>query len=409
MKEIERWANQMVGDALETWRVVHVSGARQCGKTTLARQIERETGGEYRSLDEAGMLQAARADPSGFVERRGRLLVVDEVQKAPELLGEIKMAVDRDGAKGQYLLTGSANVATLPAVTESLAGRMGTVRLRTLAEGEVRGAKPEFLRRVFERDFEGVWTGLDKRTALAMAFRGGYPEAMELDARKRKEWFRAYLDAVLLHDVRELMDVRAADKLRALAESMMGRSARLFGVSELARDLGVKHETAERFLGVLKTMYLTDEVRAWRSGDYDGLAKRSKWFAGDTGMMAAVSGWREDEVYWDGDRSGKVVETWVHHELAAQVDLAHGAQLWHYRDRKQREIDFVVEREDGALAGVEVKAGSAVRTDDFGPLRWFRDHMAKGRMFTGIVLHTGKNTLRFGEGLYVVPLGALCS
>jgi hypothetical protein len=409
MKEIERWAKKRIADALGTWRVVYVSGARQCGKTTLARQFEREGGGEYRSLDELSLLQVARVDPAGFVERRKGCLILDEVQKAPELLGEIKMAVDRNGEKGQYLLTGSAKLSALPAVTESLAGRMGTIRLRTMAEGELRGAEAGFVDRVFGRDFEGVWGGADKRTVLGMAFRGGYPEAMELAPRKRREWFRAYLDAVLLHDARELADIRAAAKLRGLAEALLARSARFFTAGELAAGFGLKHETLERFLGVLKTMYLVDEVPAWRGGDYDGVGKRPKWFAGDTGMMAAVLGWREDEVFLDGDRSGKAVETWVYHELAAQADLRPGVGVWHYRDRKKREIDFLLEAEDGALAGIEVKAGSAVKSDDFVALAWFREHAAKGRKFTGVVLYAGERTLRFGEGLYAVPLGALCS
>lgn len=409
MNVIQRWAGKRIEDALKVWRVVYVSGARQCGKTTLVRQFEREGGGEYRSLDEAALLEVARVDPAGFVERRGQRLILDEVQKVPELLGEIKRAVDRDGEKGQYLLTGSAKLASLPAATESLAGRMGAVRLRTMAEGELRGGKAEFVERAFARDFEGVWGGADKRRVLGMAFRGGYPEAMELGPRARKEWFRAYLDAVLLHDARELADIRATAKLRGLAEALLGRSARFFTAGELAAGFGLKHETLERFLGVLKAMYLVDEVPAWQGGDYEGAGKRSKWFAGDTGMMASVLGWREDEVFLDGDRSGKTVETWVHHELSVQADLHPGTRLWHYRDRKKREIDFLLEAEDGALVGIEVKAGSAARSDDFGAMEWFRDHAAKGRRFTGIVLYSGDRTWRFGDGLYAVPLGALCS
>jgi predicted AAA+ superfamily ATPase len=408
MQEIKRWAAGSVEKALGIWRCVYVAGARQCGKTTLVRQCE-GLGMEYRTLDDAMLLRVARSDPAGFVHRSGRTLVVDEVQKAPELLPEIKMAVDRNGAKGQYLLTGSAHLPLLPAVTESLAGRMGTIRLRTLAEGEVRGVEPTFVARAFGRDFPATVAPLDRRGVLELAMRGGYPETMELAPAQRRRWFHSYLDALLLHDIRQLMDVRAYGTLRALAEAMLARSARFFTDNELSTALSVKHETLVRFQTILKMLFLVEEVPAWTEGDYDGVVKRSKWFASDTGMMASVLGWRADEVFLDDDRSGKAVESWVHHELSAQADAAGGLPIYHYRDQKKREIDFILESDDGALVGIEVKAGSAVRTDDFKYLNWFRDNLAKGRPFTGVVLHSGRAVARFGEGNLAVPLSALCS
>lgn len=408
MKEIKRWAVNQVDKALGIWRCVYVAGARQCGKTTLCRQCnELET--EYRTLDDSMLLRVARTDPAGFVKHSGKTLVVDEVQKAPELLPEIKMAVDRDPAKGQYLLTGSVNLPLLPAVTESLAGRMGTIRLRTLAEGEIRGVEPTFVRRAFARDFPAVFSELGKRDVLEIAMRGGYPEAMELDRESRIEWFRSYLDSLLLHDIRNLMDVHAFRTLRDLAEAMLARSARFFANNEISAALAIKHETLVRFQSILKMLFLVEEIPAWTKSDYDGIVKRSKWFASDTGMMASVLGWRENDVCFDDDRSGKAVESWVHHELAAQADAAGGVRLFHYRDQKKREIDFVMEAADGSLVGVEVKAGSAVRPDEFKHLTWFRDNLAGGRNFTGLVLYTGNVTVGFGEGLYAVPVAALCS
>ena len=408
MREIKRWAVKQVESALGIWRCVYVAGARQCGKTTLARQCGRMTM-EYRTLDDAMLLRVARNDPAGFVARSGRTLVVDEVQKAPELLPEIKMAVDRDPAKGQYLLTGSARLPLLPAVTESMAGRMGTIRLRTLAEGEIRGVEPTFAARAFNRDFPPSFPPLDKRAILNLAVRGGYPEAMELEPAERKLWFRSYLDSLLLHDIRELMDVRAYRTLRALSEAMLARSARFFTDNELSAALSVKHETLVRFQSILKMLFLVEDVPAWTDCDYDGIVKRSKWFAADTGMMASVLDWSPDGIYLDADRSGKAVESWVHHELSAQADASGRVSVFHYRDQKKREIDFVLESDDGAIVGLEVKAGSMVRADEFKHLAWFRDNIAKKRKFTGIVLYSGSVTVPFGEGLYAVPLSALCS
>ena len=408
MKEIKRWAVTQVENALKIWRCVYVAGARQCGKTTLCRQCNGQHM-EYRTLDDAMMLRVAQNDPSGFIRHDSQTLVLDEIQKAPELLPEIKMAVDANSIKGQYLLTGSANLPQLPTVTESLAGRMGTIRLRTLTEGEIRGLEPTFVTRAFKGTFPPFCDNVDKRGMLEIALRGGYPEVLEMSGETRRKWFRAYLDALLLHDIRELMDVRAYRTLRALSEAMFARSSRFFTDNELSAAFGIKHETLVRFQSILKMLFLVDEVPAWTKGDYDGIVKRSKWFAADTGMMAAVLNWHSGDLYFDDDRSGKAIESFVHHELAAQADLAGGIELYHYRDQKKREIDFILESDDGSIVGVEVKAGGVVRQDEFKHLAWFRDNLARKRAFTGIVLYSGKAVVAFGENLYAVPLSALFS
>jgi len=164
-----------------------------------------------------------------------------------------------------------------------------------------------------------------------------------------------------------------------------------------------------RFLSILKTLYLVDEVPAWHSSDYDGINKRSKYFAADTGMIASMLGWKEDEVYLDSDRSGKFVESWVYNQLAAQLELEPDFAVYQYRDKQKREIDFIVEAADGALLGVEVKAGSDVGEDDFKHLKWFRDNLAKDKSFTGIVVYTGETTLPFGKNLAAVPMGVICA
>ena len=173
--------------------------------------------------------------------------------------------------------------------------------------------------------------------------------------------------------------------------------------------LGIKHETFVRFLSILKTLYLVDEVPAWHQGDYDGLNKRSKYFVSDTGLIASMLNWREDDVYLDSDRSGKLVESWVYNQLTAQTDLAPDFAIYQYRDKQKREIDFIIESDDGKLLGIEVKAGSDVGESDFRALKWFRDNLAKDRPFTGVVVYTGELTLPFGPSLYAIPIGEICA
>lgn len=407
--EYGRWAVERVREALGIFRSVFIAGVRQCGKTTLARQL-RLPDCEWRTLDNSAQRTVALEDPAGFVVRQtSGTMIIDEVQKAPVLLPEIKRVVDEDKSKGQYLLTGSADVKKLPTVEESLAGRMGTIRLRPLTHGEIAGNRPTFFQRAFAHEFPSSVRGYSKREVLSLAFRGGYGETLEMPQRAKRQWFKSYLDALLLHDVRELMDVRAYQVLRKMMEQMLAYSARFFSEEDFTTGLGIKHETFARFLAILQTLYLVDEVPAWCSGDYGRINKRSKYFAADTGMIAAVLGWKEDDVYLDSDRSGKLVESWVYNQLVAQLDLDSDTSIFQYRDRQKREIDFIVEAGDGSRLGIEVKAGSDVGEGDFRHLKWFRDNLAKDKPFVGIVAYTGETTLPFGKDLYAVPVGTICS
>ena len=404
----KRWAIESVKDALAIWRSVFIAGVRQCGKTTLARQIGVD--GEIRSLDDSALLDVANQDPAGFVKRpSGKMMIVDEVQKAPKLLPEIKRVLDSDNDKGQYLLTGSADIMTLPAVTESLAGRMDTIRLRPLARGEITGSPPLFLKQAFSEDVPATVHGFDRAAILETAFDGGYPEALGLRRQAKRQWFKAYLDALLLHDIRKLMDVRAYVVLRKMMDAMLARSSKFFNENELTGALQIKHETFVRFIAILKTLYLIDEIPPWQDSDYGAIGKRPKFIAADTGMMASILNWNIDEVSLDSDRSGKIAKSWVYNQIAPQLDANTGYSISQYRDSRKREIDFMVDSDDGRILGIEVKCGSAVGKGDFANLAWFRDNIAGQRRFIGIVLYTGEHTLPFGKNLYAVPMGILCS
>lgn len=406
--EYKRWAVETVRDALSVFRAVFIAGARQCGKTTLTKQLDLP-GGDLRSLDKAALLAVANEDPAGFIRRySGGTMVIDEVQKAPVLLPEVKLAVDNNKAKGQYLLTGSADIKKLPMTKESLAGRMGTIRLRPLAHGETIGNIPTFLSRAFERKFATTLSGYDKHSVIELAFRGGYGETFGLSERGRKMWFKSYLDALLLHDIRELMDVRSYQVLRKMTEDILEWSSRFFEAREFTAAYGIRNETFVRYLSVLKTLFLLDEVEPWHETDYDGLGKRSKYFAADTGMMATMLNWKKSDVELDSDRSGKLVETWVYNQLVAQIDLDPACTITQYRDKQKREIDFIITNDDGRTLGIEVKAGSNVGKSDFCHLAWFRDNLAADNLFTGIVVYTGEKTLPFGKDLFAVPIGDIC-
>jgi len=403
---IARWQENEVLSALKNFRVVNLTGARQCGKTTLSNMLSLPQTRRF-ALDNDETRKAAANDPYGFVARRGdETFIIDEIQKVPELLNAIKMRVDKDNAKGQYLLTGSSNLHFVKAVSDSLAGRIGRVRLRTLALGERIGGKGDFLDRAFERDFPDVIPDFDKRKIIGIASESGYPEAMELAPRFRKKWFQEYLDNLLTKDIRDVTEIRKLDVLRKIAVWLLAHSSKFFEVSELAAKTGVGKATVDTYLSALKALYVFDEVPPWSKGDYSKIGKRSKYFASDAGLVVNILGWSDESIYMDGDMSGKTIETWVYQNLASLVDVQGDCELSQYRDSKKREIDFIVERSDGAMLGIEVKSGSSLGEEDFKHLKWFAKNLAKDE-FTGIVLYSGEQTLRFGEGFYAVPLAAL--
>lgn len=403
-----RWQKSIVAKALKTRRVLLLSGPRQCGKTTLARQLV-SAEAAYRSLDDLVLRELAESDPHGFVKRTGKTLIIDEVQRVPELLSAIKLVVDKDNRPGQYLLTGSANIQSLPGVTESLAGRIRKLRLRPLSQGEILQSKPSFLAKAFKMSFSNkAHQKYDRHDILEMSLRGGFPEVICLNARERRQWHYDYMDALIERDLQDIARIHRYDAIRELLKVLAAWSSKYMDVASIGSGLSIRRPTVESYINALEAMYLVERIRPWTKTDYDRVGKHSRLFMSDSGLMASVLGWKMDQVSLDSDRSGKIVETFIFNELAAQIEASDMEySLFHYRDREQREIDFLVEREDGSILGIEVKAGSAIKADHFKHLRWFKDNIAGKNSFVGIVLYSGQTAGSMGDGMWAVPFGFL--
>lgn len=403
-----RWQKSIVAGALKSRRVLLLSGPRQCGKTTLARQLV-STETAYRSLDDLALRTLAENDPQGFVSHEHKTLVIDEIQRVPALLSAIKMVVDRDTRPGQFLLTGSANIQALPGVKESLAGRIRKLRLRPLSQGELLRQRPTFLERAYKLgSFKKTVGTYDRKAILDMSFRGGFPEAIELSQRERKRWHQDYVDALIERDLEDIARIHRQDALRELLEILAAWSSKTLDISAIGSGISIRRATVESYINALEALFLVERVKPWTKTDYERVGKHYRLFMTDSGLMASLLGWQKDQVALDSDRSGKLIETFAFNELAAQIEASETEHtLFHYRDREQREIDFVIEREDGALLGIEVKAGSAVKNEQFKHLRWFKANIAKQRPFVGIVLYTGNSAGSMGDDMWAVPFGAL--
>jgi len=346
-------------------------------------------------------------DPLGFVKNSRGTMIIDEVQKAPDLIPSIKMAVDADNRPGRFLITGSADFHNLPTVTESLAGRISKIRLRPLSIGEILGKEPNFFHKAFNQNWPPQIKGYDKQAVVGIAFRGGFPECLHLPAKERKAWHLDYANTLLERDLKDIANIRRKASMREILEALAAWSGRFMGAAGLCGRLSITKGIFETYANLLETIYLFERVPAWIATDYARVGKKNKIYATDTGLVASLLNWHLKEVLLDSDRSGKIVETLVFNELMAQVDREYGYSLSQYRDRLGREIDFVVENDRGIILGIEVKAGSAVSKDDAKHLAWFKKNIVTDKEFIGIVLYTGENILPLGENIRAVPIGAL--
>ncbi len=404
-----RWQKKTIKQLMSERRVLLLSGPRQSGKTTLARELESDQT-EYRTLDDSTLREAAENDPQGFIKRSTNTMIIDEVQLTPSLLPAIKKAVDEDTRPGQYLLTGSANIQSLPTVRESLAGRIAKIRLRPLAQGEVKKIAPRFIESAFKQSFSRSYTHYDRDALLEMAFRGGFPEPMILQDRGRRRWHTDYISAILERDLKEITKIHRKNAMRELVNILAAWSAKFMDLSAIGSGLSIKRPTIESYINALETLYLVERIYPWTKTDYARVGKQSRLFMVDSGLMTTLLRWKMDQVRFDSDRSGKLMETFAFNEIMAQVEAGNGLyELFHYRDREKREIDFLIEREDNALLGIEIKAGSAIGKNDFKHMKWFQNNLAKNQTFIGLILYTGEFPASFGDNLWAVPFGLLWS
>ena len=405
-KNYQRWQRNVVKKRLKTRRVVVISGSRQCGKTTLVKQIMTKND-IFRTLDFENLLKMAASNPLDFVKHAQGTLIIDEVQKAPQLIPAIKIEVDANNAPGRFLLTGSADLLTLPAVDESLAGRVSHIRLRPLCVGEILGKKPAFLETSFKRLWPMTFKGYDKATILKLAFRGGYPEVINLEESERRQWHHDYAQSILRKDLRHIANIQRQAAMEELLGVLAAWSGKLMDINDICGKLSVDRKTMVTYINILISLFLFERVFPWINTDYERASKREKIFITDAGLMASLLNYRLDDVLLDPDRSGKIIETFVFTQLAALCDLENSFLLRHYRDRTGREIDFVIENDQGEILGIEVKSGSSFSPGDARHLRWFKQNIAKGKPFVGIILYTGEHTLSLGDDIYAVPMSAL--
>jgi len=402
-----RFVESQILEALDDTRVVLVVGPRQAGKTTLVRQFVTDER-PYLSLDDIATCARARSDPVAFIRGLDRV-VIDEIQRAPELMMAIKQSVDLDTRPGRFLLTGSANVMALPTVGDSLAGRIEIVTLLPLAQAEITAAPGRFIERVFAGEpaqLQGLPVFGDP--LVQSVLRGGYPEALRRTSERRRAlWHRDYLALVLDRDARDIAALEQMAKLPALMQMLGEQAGQLVNANASAVALGLSIPTVQKYITVLERLFLLQQVRPWFSNRLSRLIKSPKLHMLDSGLLATLRGATAARIAEDRTHLGPLLESFVFAEVLKSLTWSDvHAHVSHFRTKDQDEVDLVLEDTRGRIVGIEVKSAATLRPKDFSGLRKLEE-AAGGKFVQGIVLHDHDRVTPYSEKIRAAPVSLL--
>lgn len=412
---LRRHAEPLIVDSLRHFPVVLLVGARQVGKSTLVQAIGRQRWpASYLTLDERITLDAALNNPDGLVAANPGPVIIDEVQRAPDLLRAIKLSVDRDRRPGRFLLTGSANVLTLSSVSETLAGRVAVHELHPLSWSELTANDPPPLIDLLFAGDPGAFLSRRRRSApdrsaemQTQILRGGFPTPAQMSSeRARRSWFDSYRQTYVERDLRDLANLANLPDFGRLMTTLALRTGQMLNASELSRDIGLPVTTLRRYFQILTQTYQVSLLQPFSTNMAKRLVKTPKVYLQDTGLACALSAADTWATLTRQHRVGALVETWVAAELRKLTALCdQRTELTYWRTRAGEEVDFLLER-GGEVAGIEVKWGQGINRRDPAGLASCRAALRK-RWRLGILAHGGTETVAVDEQTVALPLSVL--
>ena len=406
LKLFTRRIESRIAEAMADTPVVLLAGPRQAGKTTLVRQVAQGRL-RYLTLDDDLTLLSAQQDPVGMIRSLDRA-VIDEIQRAPQLLLAIKKSVDADRRPGRFVLTGSANLMALPTVADSLAGRIETLSLLPLSQCEIEGRSTNWLDTVFAGQLPQPGSSSRADDLVARVLRGGYPEVMSRStARRRTTWARQYLDSIIQRDIPDVAGIERLDQLPRFLRALAQTAGQMCNYTQLAGQVGLDGKTAAKYVGIFEQMYLLKRVDVWARNRLNRVVKTPKLQFIDSGLLATLLDLTAQEVENDRTRFGNVLETFVFAELLKHTTTAEGDyRLMYYRDADKVEVDVVIENAAGQLVGVEVKATATVKESALRGLKKLAG-LAGDSFKMGILLYDGDEIMPVGDRIWAAPLSTL--
>lgn len=407
----------LIGEMLNEFRIVYLTGPRQAGKTTLARALADKLGMKYLTLDQQAVLESATQDPHGFIQSLDlQKVALDEFQYAPQLIPAIKAVSDElpPDTRGKFLLTGSADIFRSAKVQEALPGHMARLELYPLSVSEITGQPRNLVDYLIAGDFHAKSVPPLKREQLAeWILTGGYPEVQGKSPRARQAWFKSYMEGRLFKDFETLYAARGDyhSRLQALAPYLAGLSGNLVKYASIANDLSLDDKVIKTYIEILELLFIVRRVPPWlKNRAKRQTAGMPKLHFIDPGLASHLLGLRTPEQLFGSQFYGGLLETVLYMELCKQAGWAQeDIALYHFRDNRKNEVDLVLEQSNHDIIGIEIKASASVDARDFKGLNKLAEQAGK-KFRHGVLLYTGRELLPFTQGThkhYALPLGLL--
>ena len=370
MEYIKRELERKFLSMNSVFKAILITGARQVGKTTMLKHLAKDQNRTVVSMDNARIRELAKTDPVLFFQTYRPPILIDEVQKAPELFEQIKIICDESEEKGLFWLTGSQSKKLISQSRESLAGRLCILKMYSFSQRELAGIFPP-------EDLDFSYDSLSRRNMLfpkndvhsvfGHIWKGGLPDVQNLDEEQLQEYFNSYIETYLMRDAVDDNGISNTEGFRKFLRGCAAFSGQMLNYNELALSAGVSSVTAKEWVSILQFMGIVTLLEPYSSNELSRLIKTSKMYFCDTGLCAYLSSWTNKDVLMNGAASGHYFENYVVGEFLR--NYAYGkntVNLNYYRDKSQREIDLVIE-ENGILHPIEIKKGtnpdrSSIRT-----------------------------------------------
>jgi uncharacterized protein len=399
----QRHLTPLILKTLADTPVVLLQGARQAGKSALAKTLlESHPDGRFLSLEDPAVRRSAGADPVGFISQSKGLMVLDEIQLAPQLFPVIQAEVERDRRR-RFLLTGSV---ALFRFLEGLMGHMELVTLEGLSQGEILGRSANLVDQLFaEGPLPLHPLDLDRGALIEAILAGGFAEAKP--ARRRGQWFESYLQTLLRQDVRDLSQIEGITQLPRILELLATRSTGLLNLSELSRALRMPLNTLKRYLKLLETLFVLTTLPAWNSPLGKRLAKSPKLMLRDTGLMSHLMGAEPGRLKHNPDQLSGLLEAFVIGEVRKLMGWSKDrVRRFHYRTLTGQGVDLLLERADGRVMGLEIRSSASIQSRDLKGLQSLAE-MAGDAFHRGVVLYLGTEVVGLGEKMWGVPVAGV--
>lgn len=388
--------------------VIMINGARQTGKSTLVNGLFPEDSAPlYVTFDDLNTLASAQSDPQSFIQNLPDRVIIDEIQRAPELMLPIKHSVDKNRRPCRFILTGSANVLSLPRVADALVGRIEIHTLWPLSQGEIHSVQESFIDTVFSTKKLIPGKPLNLADLTKILALGGYADVVHREPARRKNWFDSYITTLIERDVRDLKNIEQLTLMPKLLKLLASRVAGLVNYSDLSRSLEINVSTIKNYMSLLQLLFIISPIPPWYGNRGKRLVKSPKMHLNDTGLLCHLLGCDEKGLANDSQLLGLVFENFVVMELMKQISWSNvRPRLHHFRTESGQEVDIVLETDDGRIVGIECKSGISLSTDSFKGLKVLKELTGK-KFHRGIVLYLGGQSLSFERYFEAVPVSTL--